>query len=44
MTKQRVHIGLNLCDSPLIKGLFGYKWMLRMRQKCANLEDFTVNS
>lgn len=40
MTLQRAHINVNLCDSPSIKGLFGYEWMIWNEAKCACFENY----
>lgn len=40
MTIQRVHINLNLCDCPSIKGLFGYEYMMLNEAKCAYFENY----
>jgi len=42
MTIQRVHISLNLCDRPVIKGSFGYEWMISDEAKCACFENFLL--
>jgi hypothetical protein len=40
MIQQRAHINVNLCDSPSIKGLFGYEWMIWNEAKCACFENY----
>ncbi|HBV18010.1 MAG TPA: penicillin-binding protein [Chryseobacterium carnipullorum] len=40
MTLQRAHINVNLCDSPSIKELFGYEWMIWNEAKCACFENY----
>lgn len=42
MTIQRAHISLNLCNRPVIKGLFGYEWMMSDEAKCACFENFLL--
>lgn len=42
MTIQRAHISLNLCDRPVIKGSFGYGWMISDEAKCACFENFLL--
>ncbi len=40
MTIQRAHISLNLCDCPVVKGSFGYEWMISDEAKCACFENY----
>lgn len=40
MTIQRVHISLNLCDCPAVKGSFGYEWMISDEAKCTCFENY----
>jgi len=42
MIIQRAHISLNLCDSPSIKGLFGYEMMIWNEVKCADFENYLL--
>lgn len=35
MKLQRTHINAELCESPSIKGLFVYDWMILSEAKCA---------
>ncbi len=35
MTIQRAHISLNLCDRPVLKGSFGYEYMISDEAECA---------
>jgi len=42
MTIQRAHISLNLCDRPIVKGLFGYECMILNEVKCAYFENYLL--
>lgn len=42
MTIQRAHISLNLCDHPVIKGSFGYEWMILNEAKSACFENYLL--
>lgn len=42
MTIQRAHISLNLCDLPILKGSFGYEWMILNEAKCACFENYLL--
>ena len=42
MTIQRAHISLNLCDRPVIKGSFGYEWMILDEAKCACFGNYLL--
>lgn len=42
MTIQRAHISLNLCDCPILKGSFGYEWMIWNEAKCADFGNYLL--
>lgn len=42
MTIQRAHISSNLCDHPVLEGLFGYEWMVSDEAKRAGFENYLL--
>jgi hypothetical protein len=42
MTIQRAHINAELCESPSIKGLFGYDEMIWNEAKCADFGNYLL--